>query len=180
MKTTILFFPIFLALSAGMIFAQDTEGQPTSRQLATYEPGDRAQSIYFELLGPGITYSFTYDSRFQNTLNGLGGRAGVGYIAVDGNTVFSAPFMLNYLLGKEGKYMEMGLGASYISFSTTESADESGVMFVDESQLFGTMVFGYRSQPVDGGFMFRAGVSPIFGRGNFIPYWFYLSFGYSF
>lgn len=180
MRIKFLLLPIFLAMTCGLISAQDTEDQATPRQLATHEPGDRAQSIYFELLGPGITYAFSYDTRFQNTLNGLGGRAGAGYIAVDGNSVFTAPFMLNYLLGKEGKYMEMGIGASYISFSSSESADERGVMFVDESQIFGTMVFGYRSQPVDGGFMFRTGVSPIFGRGNFIPYWFYISFGYTF
>lgn len=169
---------MLLLATAGPILAQDTEEESSSRQLATHEPGERAQSFYFELLGPGITYSFNYDTRFQNTLNGLGGRAGVGYIAIDGNTVFSTPLMLNYLLGKEGRYFEMGLGATYISF--TGDSDENDVLFVDESQVFGTMVFGYRRQPVDGGFMFRAGISPIFGQGNFVPYYGYLSLGYTF
>lgn len=167
---------ILLVLLSGNISAQDS----SSRQLTTHEPGARAQSVYFELLGPGATYSFSYDTRFQNTLNGLGGRAGVSYIAVDGNDVFSAPIMINYLLGKEGKYFEMGLGATYINFSSKESASENEVLFIDDSTIFGTMVFGYRKQPVDGGFMFRAGISPFFGEGNFIPYYPYFSLGYTF
>lgn len=167
---------IFFVLSTNVL-AQDA---PSSRDLNTHEPGKRAQSFYFELLGPGATYSFNYDTRFQDTLNGFGGRAGLSYIAVDGNGVFTAPFMLNYLLGKEGKYFEMGLGATYISFSSAESAEDNEVLFVDDSTVFGTMVFGYRKQPVDGGFMFRIGISPFFGEGNFIPYYGYLSLGYTF
>lgn len=175
-KQRYLLLIILLFVFTGTITAQDT----SSRSMATHEPGDRAQSIYFELFGAGGTYSFNYDTRFQNTLNGLGGRVGMSYIAVDGNSVFSAPVMLNYLLGKEGKYFEMGLGATVISFSSAESAEDNDVLFIDESSLFGTMVIGYRSQPVDGGFMFRGGLAPLFGQGNFIPYYPYLSLGYSF
>lgn len=174
MKTGGLLVIAFLFLSI------DVQAQDSSRELNTHEPGARAQSVYFELLGPGATYSFNYDTRFQETLNGLGGRVGAGYIAVDGNGVFSAPVMLNYLLGKGGRYFEMGLGATYISFSSDQSASDNEVLFIDESTVFGTMVFGYRRQPVDGGFMFRAGLSPFFGQGNFIPYYAYISFGYNF
>jgi hypothetical protein len=46
--------------------------------------------------------------------------------------------------------------------------------------VLGTLNFGYRYQPVDGGFSFRAGVSPIITSDQFLPYWPYLSFGYSF
>lgn len=172
-KRQYLLILIFLVLT-GSVSAQD------SRQLAKSEPGPRAQSFYFEILGPGAIYSFNYDTRFQNTLNGLGGRIGFGYISADGNGVFSAPVMLNYLLGKEGAYFEMGLGATYISFNSAASAEDNEVLFIDDSTLFGTMVFGYRKQPVDGGFMFRAGLSPVFGHGNFIPYYPYLSLGYTF
>ncbi len=158
------------------LFGQERAG----RSLSTYEPGNRAQSVYFELLGPGLTYSFNYDTRFQNSLNGLGGRAGLGYIAVEGNSVLSVPVMVNYLLGKEGKYFEMGLGATYIGFNSAQSASTNEVLFIDDSQVFGTMVFGYRRQPVDGGFLFRVGLSPVFGSGNFIPYYGYIAFGYAF
>lgn len=175
-----LFFLPFCFLFFFFTSNLSAQDSPSSRQLSTHEPGNRAQSVYFELFGPGATYSFNYDTRFQDTLNGFGGRFGLGYIAVDGNGVFSAPVMLNYLLGKEGKYFEMGIGATYISFNSAESADENEVLFIDDSSVFGTMVFGYRSQPTDGGFLFRAGLAPVFGEGNFIPYYPYISFGYTF
>ena len=136
---------------------------------------ERAQSIYFEILGSGVTYSFNYDTRFQDTRDGLGGRIGLSYISIDDNSVFTLPAMLNYLLGKEGKYFEMGLGATYVSTN-----DDDAGLYVDEPNFIGTMVFGYRSQPVDGGFMFRGGVAPIISEGDFIPYYPYLSFGYTF
>lgn len=175
-KISFLSTIFFLVLQLGNLSAQDS----SSRKLTTHEPGARAQSIYFELMGPGATYSFNYDTRFQNTLNGLGARAGISYLATDGNGVFSAPVMINYLLGKEGKYFELGIGATYINFSSEESASDNEVLFVDETTVFGTMVIGYRKQPVDGGFMFRVGLSPFFGEGNFIPYHPYISLGYTF
>src|SRR3546814_1152650 len=47
------------------------------------------------------------------------------------------------------------------------------------SGSFGHLHFGYRLQPVNGGFTFRAGMTPVFGDGYFIPYYFSLSFGRS-
>src|SRR5687767_15330605 len=45
---------------------------------------------------------------------------------------------------------------------------------------FGHLHFGYRLQPAKGGFMFRAAIIPIFGDGDFIPYYAGVSFGYRF
>jgi hypothetical protein len=42
------------------------------------------------------------------------------------------------------------------------------------------MTFGYRYQPVNGGFNFRAGINPIFNSSAFIPYFAGISFGYTF
>lgn len=164
---------ILLLFPFAMVFGQSMNSESN---LANPEQGKRAQSIYFEILGPGATYSFNYDTRFQNSRDGLGGRAGISLITIEGNSVFTLPVMLNYLLGKDSKYFEMGIGATYIGFN---SNDES-VLFADDSTIFGTMVFGYRYQPTDGGFMFRTGLSPIYTQGNFTPYFPYLSFGYTF
>ncbi len=171
MKTrTVLYTVIFLLLTT-VATAQDNS---PNRSNNFSEQGSRAQSIYFEILGPGVTYSFNYDTRFQNTLDGLGGRIGVSLITADGNSLFTMPAMINYLLGDEGKYFEMGLGATYLNIQ------ERGTLFDENPNIIGTMVFGYRSQPVDGGFMFRGGFAPIISEGSFIPYYPYLSFGYSF
>lgn len=168
-----LFFTLATLISFSFLVASAQERNPS-----TYEPGKRAQGAFVELLGPGLTYSFNYDTRFQNTLNGLGGRAGISYLAVEGNSVLTVPLMINYLLGKEGRYFEMGVGGTYMGF--TANKDNEEILFIDGSGVTGTMTFGYRSQPTNGGFMFRAGISPIFNKNNFIPYYGYLSLGYAF
>lgn len=138
----------------------------------------RAQNVYFELLGNGGAYSFNYDSRFGRRQDGLGGRIGLSYFAGGGDNFFSAPLVLNYLAGKKGRYFETGAGITVYSANISpifEDTDEDTT-----TNIFGTLTFGYRSQPLDGGFMFRAGVSPIITRDAFVPYWPYVSFGYSF
>lgn len=139
----------------------------------------RAQGVFLEGLGPSLIVGLNYDTRFSNRRDGLGGRAGLGYFAAGGNNLLTIPVMLNYLLGKEKHYFEVGLGATF----ATGAIEDIG--FTDSnktkgSNFIGTSVFGYRYQPLDNGFQFRAGFSPVFGNGYFIPYWPYLSVGYSF
>ncbi len=166
MQKSVLLIVLFLMLSAAG-YAQNDSGN----HLGT----ERAQSVYFEILGPGILYSGNYDTRFQDTPNGLGGRIGASFISIDDESLFTLPVMINYLLGREGKYFEIGLGATYL-----RNNDNGDIIFEETDDIIGTMVFGYRSQPIDGGFMFRAGFAPIFSEGDFIPYYPYLSLGYTF
>jgi hypothetical protein len=143
-----------------------------SAQSSGTSTGKTAQSFYFELGGPGIA-SFNFDSRFGPRQDGLGGRIGFGGYSVDGEGVVFIPVGLNYLLGKDGRhYFEIGGGATPVFGN-----DEADGTF---SELFGHLIFGYRLQPESGGFTFRAFVCPIFGNGNFIPYYAGVSFGYKF
>jgi hypothetical protein len=138
----------------------------------------RAQNVFIELGGQGLTFTANYDSRFGNRRDGLGGRAGIGYFAVDGDKLTTIPISLNYLLGKGNKFFEIGLGATYTSVNM-----QSGDFLFDNntgSNVIGTMSFAYRVQPVDSGFSFRIGLSPIFNKDNFIPYYGGLSLGYTF
>lgn len=48
-----------------------------------------------------------------------------------------------------------------------------------ESGGFVSLTVGYRSQPVQGGFCFRGGITPVFIDDVIFPYP-YLSFGYNF
>jgi len=138
------------------------------------------KTVFVELLGNGITYSFNYDTRFSNRPDGFGGRAGIGYISVDGVNLTSIPFVANYLLGKNGKYFEIGAGATFIAVSDRTNTNASNNPINSASGWTGTMSFGYRSQPVDGGFLFRAGITPIFTGELFFPFWPQISFGYAF
>ena len=82
------------------------------------------------------------------------------------------PIGLNYLLGKDGRhYFEIGAGATPVFGN-----DGDGTF----SNTFGHLLFGYRLQPIGGGFTFRAFLCPIFGDGDFIPYYVGISFGYKF
>lgn len=141
----------------------------------------RAQNVFVEILGQGLLFSANYDTRFGNRRDGLGGRAGIGYIGADGSSVTTVPVSLNYLLGKGKNFFEIGLGATFASAKVGDS-----FIFDDEdgssrgNGVIGTMSFSYRLQPVDSGFAFRAGFTPVFNKNNFIPYYFGLSLGYTF
>lgn len=134
------------------------------------------QAIYAELFGKAIIFSVNYDRRFSKRTDGLGFMVGLGYVESDGASLFSLPFSLNYLLGKKGKFLELGAGATYLSGSATDISNISS----SGSSFIGNLTIGYRSQPEHGGFMFRAGITPFFFKNNFLPYYPYVSFGYNF
>lgn len=133
-----------------------------------------AQSVYFELGGPGIA-SFNYDLRFSGRQGGLGGRIGVGYskIVSDGNAVFFIPIGINYLIGKEKHFFELGAGVTPVIGN--DYPDDSVL-----SETFGHLLFGYRFQPINKGFTFRAFLCPVYGNGIFVPYYVGISGGYKF
>lgn len=136
-----------------------------------------AKSINFELGGPGLA-SFNFDTRFGPKEDGIGGRIGVGGFSIrsDGDRVgvLFIPIGLNYLIGKDEKnYFEVGAGVTPVFSSNSFDADNF-------STTFGHILFGYRMQPKEGGFSFRAFISPVFGEFGFIPYFGGVSFGYKF
>lgn len=140
----------------------------------------RGRAVYMEVLGNGFGYSLNYDQRFQNRFDGLGFKAGGSYLGVDGVSVATFPLGINYLLGSEGKYFEMGLGTTYIRASGEVNIPRIGKESTSGDLLVGNMIFGYRSEPVDGGFVFRASITPFFGYGIFWPIYGGLSIGYAF
>ena len=140
-----------------------------------------AKAVFFELGGPGLA-SINYDMRLSGREDGIGFRAGIGgFSTTDDNdykrTVLLIPVGLNYLLGKDGKnYFEFGGGVTIVSISESAGSSSDGTF----STSFGHLNFGYRLQPKNGGFLFRAGIVPIFNRYGFIPYYAGVSFGYKF
>lgn len=140
----------------------------------------RAQSVYVELFGPGLILSGNYDIRFKKTRDGLGARIGVGYIKEKESTMTSFPVQVNYLLGKGNKFFEIGAGASYLNITHSDKSISSDYLgFGDGPMLLGTITFGYRYEPREGGFTFRASVNPLFNSEMFTPSG-GISLGYSF
>ncbi|OOG74908.1 hypothetical protein [Algoriphagus sp. A40] len=161
------------------------------------------RSVYLELGGAGLPYSFNYDFRFdKERMNSWGMRVGAGGYATENDSFFSLPVMVNKLYGKGPHYFEMGFGLTFFAFdedsySYCESGyyDQNGtyictsygesdyafILPVDGSpSLMGTMNFGYRRVPVDGGFTWRVNLTPIFNNNGFWPLYAGVGFGYAF
>ena len=146
------------------------------------DEGGRAQNVFVEVGGQGLLFTANYDSRFSKGRNGLGGRVGIGYISGGDANATTVPVSLNYLLGNGGKhFFEVGLGA------TAVTGKSNGSFFFEDdnspqrnSNVIGTMSFSYRLQPVNSGFSFRGGLTPIFGGDFFFPYFGGVSLGYTF
>jgi hypothetical protein len=150
MKTTLKICIVVTMLFVSEIFAQ-------------FKPN----SLYFEIFGNGGLYSINYDRLFTPT---LGARIGFMYFSAD-NSIFDidqlilVPIMLNYFVGEGSSKLELGAGIVFGSLET----DFWGLTNESSSTaVIGTATVGYRYQPVDGGFMFRAGFTPLFSSGGFL------------
>lgn len=165
------------------------------------------RSVYVELGGAGLPYSFNYDFRFDKTrMNSWGMRVGAGGYTTGNDSFFSLPVMVNRLYGKGPHYFEAGLGFTFFAFDednysntycTNWYYDADGnyicnsyetqdygyefILPVDGSpSLMGTMNFGYRRVPVDGGFTWRVNLTPIFNNNGFWPLYAGVGLGYAF
>jgi hypothetical protein len=169
---------IAIVFLLSILFYSTTRAQRTTSTKADSLQNTRAQNVYFELFGPGLAFSANYDTRFSQQRDGLGARAGIGFIAAGGDSFFSIPVQANYLLGKASKYFEIGAGATYASYTSSGFFSFTNTS-TTAHKVFGTMTFGYRYQPIDGGFNFRASFNPFFDSSTFYPFVGF-SFGYTF
>lgn len=138
-----------------------------------------AKAVYFEIGGPGLA-SFNYDMRFTKSENGLGGRIGLGGFSIGPSssrtTAIFIPVGINYIKSKDGRnYFEVGAGVTPVIVNESFSGTSDNF-----SSTFGHINIGYRMQPKEGGFFFRAAINPVFGKGFFWPYYGGLAFGYKF
>ena len=134
-----------------------------------------AKAMYVEIGGQGLA-SVNYDMRLQKKEDGIGFRVGLGGFSIDGESVVFVPLGLTYLLGKdERNYFELGGGVTIVSYSGSDIKPSDNF-----NTTFGHLYFGYRMQPKNGGFLFRAGIVPIFNKSGFLPYYAGISFGYKF
>jgi hypothetical protein len=173
---------IFALIITPALLAQKSEGNE--------KPSTGHTSFYAELGGPGILFSANIDRRFKNSNLGWGGRIGLGfvsgYIVPDTSTIYysnnlgsvvTVPVQINHIFGKPNSphTFEVGAGVT-IAGKKIEVFD-----FYDDKRtsIFGTASFMYRRQPLDGGFMWRIGFTPIISKG-YIQAFGGVGVGYSF
>jgi len=137
--------------------------------------------FHTEFGGPGVIMSANFDSRFNPKERlGFGYRLGAGFgigTFPDNNhfwenrvrrTYYSFPAGLNYVFGKPNKAstFEVGAVVSYLTRKVSLynfDVDKPG-------NVIGCITFMYRIMPVDGGFSFRVGFTPIIGTaGDLCP-----------
>ncbi len=160
----IVFVVLFLQLTYFNSFSQDE---------------NKSQAVYLELGGSGGYYTMNFDTRFTSKANGWGGRIGIGYFPTlfgPGGVTY-VPLVINYLKGEKKHFLEVGAGATYLSFK----GNFLGIVSYAGSGLIGNLAIGYR-RVSDSGFTFRGGLTPLIGRyldpgSLFMPQ---VSFGYSF
>lgn len=132
-----------------------------------------AKAVYAEVGGPGLL-SINYDMRLAKKNDGFGFRAGFGGWSINDSKLVLVPLGINYITSKNTRdYFEAGAGTTIVSNS---SGSGSGPF----KSSFGFLTLGYRKQPVDGGYFFRASLVPVFGKGFFWPYYAGVGFGYTF
>lgn len=152
---TLLFAALFILSGTQTVKAQETMSK---------------NAFFVELGGNGLIFSANYDRRLSGN---FGAKVGLGYLGGSGNSsgILTIPVQGNFLLGKNGKYFEIGLGATYVG--------GTGELFDDKlSSVVGTASFMYRYQPINSGVMWKIGITPILAEGVFFPYWLGLGIGY--
>ena len=154
----------------------DTAGPPVRRAAESDDERTAENAVYLEGLGPALFYSVNYDRSFGD----FAARVGFGYISVSaGDTQQSAsasfiavPITVSYLgIGSKRNMLELGAGATIFhvgaggsSFNTSSSSSASA----SSTFVLPAGIIGYRYQPPGGGFVLRAGISPIIA-GSLIP-----------
>lgn len=140
---------------------------------SVYAQKQATQAVYGEILGNGLTISANYDVRFSSKIDSWGARAGVGYFGDGKEYLFSVPVLINRLIGKDGNYLELGLGGTFVT-------SNSNFLNIKDGAVTGMASIMYRRQPIDGGFMWKIGFTPFISGGGITPYWAGVALGYAF
>jgi hypothetical protein len=172
---------LLVALFSLQAFAQ-SEIKPAARH---------NKAIFVEALGNGIGVSANFDMRFKKgTQDGFGFRAGLGgsYLGSANNDaenvhmgLITIPLSVNYLVGENRSAFEAGVGITPI-YAKMDIYSPTKPQLADENGWgsSGFLNLGYRFQPMENGFVFRANWTPAFNSTGFSPAWFGLSVGYGF
>lgn len=171
------------ALACALLLAAVTGG--TARAAADAgadsEPIAR-NAVYADLVGngggPSINYERHLDDRWAL-------RAGLSLAGLSGGdstptlTTLGLPLMVSHFgIGSRRHRLELGAGALFTLTLGDTAHPNAGQA---PPRVLGTLTLGYRYQDPAGGFLFRAGFTPVFGTNpyGFMP-WPGLSFGTKF
>lgn len=160
--------PIFSLTLIALAFSITSFAQSS----APAEADKTEKLFYAEFGGANVLFGANFDWRFKkNTRTGLGARVGLGFTVYDKEiqnsnswdyettTIATIPLGLNYVFGKPNSpsMFEVGAGATVLmpKASVYRYDDDK------EGNLIGHFSFMYRRVPIEGGFSWRIGFTPI-------------------
>ena len=164
------FFALSLAmLTASVSFAQSSDTDNTAIPSQT--------TFFAELGGPGVLFSANIDRRFKKSRLGWGGRIGLGFVTGDiayepydpnnpnfytyqQRSILTVPVQVNYIFGKGSSPHTFEVGAGLTVLGKRVDIFDYGYNN-NGSSILGTAAFMYRRQPIDGGFTWRIGFTPL-------------------
>jgi len=151
-------------------------------------PAPAQNALYVELGGNGAFYSINYERYLRPD---MAVRVGGSFMSIDASagsaesksSWLTIPLMFEYLGVASGPHaLELGGGVDLMWFSGTASTFDATAM--DKGVIpVGTATLGYRYSAPDGGFVFRAGYTPLFfvtTSTKQVFHWGGMSFGYRF
>ena len=157
-------------------------------QEATAEKASAGNALYVELGGNGAWYSLNYERYLRDDASV---RVGAMYMSVEATageasanaSWLAVPIMFNYLGLHAGSHaLELGAGVDVMHFSAGASTFDATAS-ADGIVPVGTATIGYRYASPEGGFLFKAGYTPLFfvtTEEKQVFHWGGMSFGYRF
>lgn len=156
-KISLMLFAIVSIMNAKAQDNNNSDGSGTSK------------AVYAELGGGGIGFSANFDSRVKGH-NGLGFRAGIGFLPATDRSVLSFPLGINVLIGTGASHFEAEVTVTPITAKATFQKKTSSIFIFPH--------IGYRYTKPAKSFNFRINAGPLIFVGKVIP-WAGLSFGYT-
>lgn len=133
-------------------------------------------NLYVEFLGKGLFYSINYEREvFQiNDLIGVNLSAGLGVFpgltSIKKSTDVFIPLEMNFSISKNSHHGILGYGSTYWRYKVNYiEIDNSNLsqqpispILVNVNEWFAHLLIEYRYHKPTGGFLFKAGYSPLF------------------
>ena len=123
--------------------------------------------LFFELLGNGGAYSINYERLLTDRWTmrlGFAGWSSEGFWSNSEKTYLMVPLTSSLLFGRGSNFLELGGG---VVWGRITKKYDNGTQPTERHRITNlTGIVGYRHQPSDGGFVFRAAFTPFFSLDN--------------
>lgn len=127
------------------------------------EVSQPAHKVYVEGFGSGGFYSVNYERTIIGGLNARIGTAFMPRVMSEYTAQVIVPVTISYLAGYDGHHVELGAGVTGQVYGRRRGRELPGPFQgreVAAVEYMPGVLFGYRYQPPDGGWIFRATYTP--------------------